>query len=162
MIARLGIGALVMASLVVVAGGCAAPPAARSSPGQVQVNINFSSQDQGGSYKKIERGSISGISQHVGFYYSINPDCSLNGLVRTQLKTPPAHGSVEFLNADGYTSFPSTSPAYSCNRRKSPGVAVMYTSDKDFAGTDNFAVQAIGPNGRYMETEYTVRVLAPK
>jgi hypothetical protein len=157
---RLGIGTVVVAALMVFSSGCAAP-SPKDNPQQVQISVNFSPQDQGGT-KKMQRGAIAGTPQHVGFYYSINPDCSLNGLVKIQVKTPPAHGSVVFNNADGYTNFAANSPAHDCNQKKSPGTEVMYTADKDYAGTDNFSVQAIGPSGRYMETEYTVRVLAPK
>src|ERR1700728_600173 len=77
-------------------------------------------------------------------------------------KSASTQGTVEFVNADGYPSFPSTSPGYDCNKKKNPGVEVIYTSEKDFVGTDRFTVQGIGPKGKYMETDYTVRVLAPK
>jgi len=123
--------------------------------------MNFNVQDQAKSQKNVERGAISGIAQHVGFYYSVNPDCTSSGLVKTQLKSPPTHGTVEFIDADGFTSFPASSPSYECNKRKSPGVEIKYTSEKDFVGTDQFVVQGIGPYGKYLETAYTVRVLAP-
>jgi hypothetical protein len=160
MFPSLGKATLILGFMATISG-CAAPPP-RTNTSVVQVKFDFSPQDQGASYKKIERGAIAGSPQHVGFYYSINPDCTLNGLVKMQVKDPPAHGAVAFDNADGYTNFPSSSSASECNKKKSPGIEVMYTADKDFAGTDKFAVQAIGPNGKYMETEYTVKVLAPK
>jgi hypothetical protein len=157
----LKIASTAVTTLMALVTGCAAPPPSNNSPGQVQVNFNFNPQDQPGSHKNLERGAISGVPQHVGFYYSVNPDCSSDGLVQTQLKTPPTHGSVAFAKADGYTSFPSTSPGHECNSRKSPGVEVIYTSAKDFVGSDQFTVQGIGPKGKYMETDYTVNVLAP-
>jgi hypothetical protein len=149
--------------LMALVSGCASsPPPPKNPPSQVQVNFNFNPQDQtASSTKHIARGAISGMPQHVGFYYSVNPDCSSDGLVQTQLKSPPTHGSVAFAKADGYTSFPSSSPSHECNSKKSPGVEVVYTSAKDFVGTDQFTVQGIGPHGKYMETDYTVRVLAP-
>ena len=152
---------IALTALIALVSGCVAPPPAKNSPAQVQVNFNFTPQGQPGSHKNIERGAISGVPQHVGFYYSVNPDCSSDGLVQTQLKTPPTHGSVAFAKADGYTNFPPSSPGHECNSRKSPGVEVLYTSAKDFVGTDQFTVQGIGPKGRYMETDYTVNVLAP-
>jgi len=156
-------GSIAMIFLFAVVAGCASsPPPAKNPPAQVQINVNFTPQDQAVSHKNIERGAISGKPQHVGFYYSVNPDCSSEGLVNTQLKSPPTHGAVVFVNADGYTNFSSTSPGYDCNKKKSPGVEVIYTSEKDFIGTDQFTVQGIGPKGKYMETDYTVRVLAPK
>jgi hypothetical protein len=155
------IASTAVTTLIALVTGCAVPPASNSPQAPVQVNFNFTPQDQPGSHKSVERGAISGVPQHVGFYYSVNPDCSSGGLVQTQLKTPPLHGSVAFAKADGYTSFPPTSPGHECNSKKSPGVEVIYTSIKDFVGTDQFTVQGIGPKGKYMETDYTVNVLAP-
>lgn len=84
--------------------------AAKDSPTQVQVSFNLTPQGQLDFHKHVERGAISNAPQHVGFYYSVNPDCSSDGLVQTQLKIPPAHGSVIFVKSDGYTNFPSASP----------------------------------------------------
>jgi hypothetical protein len=157
----LKIASTAVTTLIALVSGCAVPPPASTPAAPVQVNFNFTPQGQSGSHKNVERGAISGVPQHVGFYYSVNPDCSSDGLVQTQLKNPPTHGSVAFAKADGYTSFPATSPGHECNSKKSPGVEVIYTSAKDFVGTDQFTVQGIGPKGKYMETDYTVNVLAP-
>jgi hypothetical protein len=155
---RLKIGNTAVAILALFTA-CASPPP--PPPSKVEVSFNFPPQGQPGSQKSIQRGAMSGVPQHVGFFYAVNPDCSSDGLVRTQLKNPPTHGSVAFVESDGYTNFPSTSPSYQCNTKKSPGIEVVYTSAKDFVGTDQFTVQGIGPKGRYMETDYTVKVLAP-
>lgn len=158
----LKIGSTAMTTLIALLSGCAtSSPPSKNPSTQVQVNINFTPQGQPGSPKSIVRGAISSMPQHVGFYYSVNPDCSSNGLVQTQLKSAPTHGSVAFVKADGYTNFPSTSPGHECNSKKSPGVEVVYTSTKDFVGTDQFTVLGIGPKGKYMETDYTVKVIAP-
>jgi hypothetical protein len=159
----LKISSFALATLIALISGCAtSTPPSKNPSAQVQVSFNFTPQDQPGSPKNLVRGAISGIPQHVGFYYSVNPDCSSGGLVQTQLKSPPTHGSVAFIEADGYTNFPSTSSGHECNSKKSPGVEVVYTSTKDFVGTDQFTVQGIGPKGKYMETDYTVKVIAPK
>ena len=158
---NLQIGSTAVTAVIALIAGCASSPAPSKNPStEVQVNFNFPARGDA-SHKSLERGAISGVPQHVGFYYSVNPDCTSSGLVQTQLKTPPAHGSVAFVQADGYTNFSSTDPGYACNSRKSPGVEVMYTSAQDFVGTDRFTVQGIGPKGRFMETDYTVKVLAP-
>jgi hypothetical protein len=159
----LKISSLAVMTLSAIVVGCGTSPATPKAPAaQLQVNVNFAAQDQPISpRKKILRGAISGMPQHVGFFYSVNPDCSSGGLVKTQLKSPPTHGSVAFGNADGYTNFPSTSADYACNSKKSPGIEVVYTSTKDFVGADQFTVVGIGPKGKYMETDYTVNVVAP-
>jgi hypothetical protein len=152
---------LLLATVTALVSGCAAPPPpSRNLPEQVQVNFNFTPPDQAAA-RQVSRGAISGVSQHVGFYYSVNPDCSSDGLVQLQLKGPPSHGSVVFAKANGYTSFPSSSPGHDCNSKKSPGVEVIYTSAKDFIGADRFTVQGVGPHGKYMETNYRVTVIAP-
>jgi hypothetical protein len=156
MILRFGI----IAAITFVSG-CAASPSPKNTPAQVQVNFNVIAQDQHRSPKSVARGAMSGVPQRVGFYYSVNPDCSSDGLVQTQVKSPPTHGSVTFVKADGYTTFPSTSASHDCNTKKSPGVAVMYTSAKDFVGTDQFTIQGIGPHGVYLESDYAVKVIAP-
>jgi hypothetical protein len=106
--------------------------AAKDSPAQVQVSFNLTPQGQLDFHKHVERGAISNVPQHVGFYYSVNPDCSSDGLVQTQLKIPPVHGSVIFVKSDGYTSFPSTSPGYECNKKKKPRRRRHVYFDKGF------------------------------
>ena len=155
-------GILALTAFAGLVSGCAASPPPKTPPEQVQINFNFNPQGQPSLRKSLSRGAISGVAQHVGFFYAVNPDCTSDGFVQTQVKTPPAHGAVAFVKADGYTNFPSSSPGHECNRIKSPGIEVVYTSAKDFVGTDQFAVQGIGPKGKYMETEYTVKVLAPR
>jgi hypothetical protein len=157
----LKLGILALTTFAGFVSGCAASPPPKNPPAQVQLNFNFTPQGQTSLPKSLARGAISGVAQHVGFYYAVNPDCTSDGFVQTQVKTAPAHGAVAFVKADGYTNFPSSSPGHECNRNKSPGIEVVYTSAKDFVGTDQFAVLGIGPKGRYMETEYTVKVIAP-
>jgi hypothetical protein len=163
---RIGYGGFRMKSvrgsgiaLVLLMAGCAASPP--QPPKEVQVNFNFTQATKPGGPKKIERGAISGVPQHVGFMYSVNPDCTSDGLVQTQLKSAPAHGAVAFVKADGYPSFPASSASHDCNTRKSPGIEIVYTSTDKFTGTDVFTVQGVGPHGVYLETEYTVTVIAP-
>ena len=155
------LGILALTTFAGFVSGCAASPPPKNPPAQVQLNFNFTPQGETSLPKSLARGAISGVAQHVGFYYAVNPDCTSDGFVQTQVKTAPAHGAVAFVKADGYTNFPSSSPGHECNRNKSPGIEVVYTSAKDFVGTDQFAVLGIGPKGRYMETEYTVKVIAP-
>jgi hypothetical protein len=154
-----GIAAAVSIALT---GGCVdSRPVPDTAPKQVQVTFNFASGGQPGVERNVQRGAVSGIPQHVGFYYSVNPDCTSSGLVRTTVKKSAQHGSVTFVNTDGYPSFPANSESHDCNKQKSPGVEVLYTSDKDFTGTDQTTVEGIGPKGKYMLTDYTVNVVAP-
>jgi hypothetical protein len=153
------------AALGALISGCATtpptPPAPPKVSTEVQVNINFDTQQSSGSHKSLERAAVSGVPQHVGFYYSVNPDCTSGGLVQTRMTTAPAHGSVAFVQKDGFSSFPAGSAAFACNTKKNPGIEVVYTAAPDFVGSDQFTVVGIGPKGKYMETHYTVKVLPP-
>ncbi len=153
----MGQGRWATGALFALLSACAASP----PPKEVQVNFNFTPTTKPGGPKKIERGAISGVPQRVGFMYSVNPDCTSDGLVQTQLKGAPSHGSVTFTKADGFPSFPSSSASHDCNTKKSPGIEVVYTPTPSFTGTDVFTVQGVGPHGVYLETEYTVTVIAP-
>jgi len=66
-------GSIALTTLIAMVSGCATP----------------APQDQPDSPKQITRGAVSGLPQHVGFYHSVNPDCSSGGLVQLQLKSPP-------------------------------------------------------------------------
>jgi hypothetical protein len=152
-------GSVPLTALLAILSACSTPPP-KNPPGQVRVSFEYTPQDDS-TPKHLTRGAVSGVPQRVGFYYSVNPDCTSDGLVQLQLKDPPKHGSVVFSNEDGYTNVPSTSPGHECNSKKSPGVRVVYTSETSFVGTDEFTVQGIGPHGKYMVSDYAVNVIAP-
>jgi hypothetical protein len=157
----LKLGRIAIIALIAPVSGClTVSPDIHSAP-PVQFNFNSNSVAQSDSMKDVRRGAVSGMPQHMGFFYAVNPDCTSSGLVHTSVKTAAQHGTVQFANMDGYSSFPRGSSSYECNKKKSPGVEVVYTADKDFSGTDQFIVIGIGPKGRYMETHYTVNVVSP-
>jgi hypothetical protein len=149
-------------SAVGLLAGClnVTPPPADAAPRTVQVNFNVAQTPSAAS--NFSRGAISGNPQRMGFFYSVNPDCTSDGLVRMDVKSPPKHGSVAFVNADDYTSFPASSDSHECNKKKSRGVQVVYTANSDFTGVDQFSVQGIGPRGKLLLADYTVTVVAPK
>src|ERR1700690_2413965 len=82
----LKLGILALTTFAGFVSGCAASPPPRT-PAQVQFNFNFTPQDQASLPKSLTRGAISGVAQHVGFFYAVNPDCTSDGFVQTQVKT---------------------------------------------------------------------------
>ena len=157
----LNLGGPAVIALLLPISGCVTVATDVHTPPPVQFNFNVNSSAQSDAPKQVQRGAVAGMQQYMGFFYAVNPDCTSGGLVHTSLKTAAQHGTVQFANADGYSSFPRASDSFECNKKKSPGVEVLYTSEKDFRGTDQFTVIGIGPKGRYMETHYTVTVVSP-
>ena len=154
------VGIAIIVLVAPVSGCLTVSPDIQSAP-PAQINFNINSVPQAAAVKDVQRGAVSGLPQHMGFFYAVNPDCTSGGLVHTSVKTAAQHGTVQFDNTDGYSSFPPGTPSYDCNKKKSPGVEVVYTADKAFSGIDQFTVIGIGPKGRYMETHYTVKVVSP-
>ncbi len=109
---------------------------------------------------RFERGAVSGVAQRMGFFYAVNADCTSSGLTRLNIAKPPAHGSVSFVVIEDYPTFPrSNAEYYACNKRRTPGVSVVYRSTDDFTGADDFSVEGVGPKGRFLRVEYFVTVL---
>lgn len=109
----------------------------------------------------MERGAVAGIAQRVDFLYSIGGDCSLVDLPQTIIKQAPSHGTLSFMQVYEYTNFEPNNVRLPCNRKKSPGIGVFYTSAQDFVGTDHFVVQGIFPGGALNTYEFSVTVFAP-
>jgi len=153
-VAGLGLSALLSGCITVL------PP--EPNPAAVQYIFNVPPPAQPGAAQNVERGAISGKLPHVGFFYSVNPDCTSNGPVTMMVKTPAPHGSVTFAKAVGYTNYPPYSDSHDCNKKKRvPGVEVLYPPNQDYSGPDQFTVQGVGPLGRLLETHYSVKVIAP-
>lgn len=109
---------------------------------------------------KFERGAVSGVPQRVGFFFAVNADCTSSGLTRLNVARPPQHGAVSFVIIEDFPTFaPTNREYYACNKRRTPGVSVVYRSADDFTGVDSFLVEGVGPKGRLMRVEYTVTVL---
>jgi hypothetical protein len=108
----------------------------------------------------IQRGAFSGMPQVVDHYIELSPDCTSLGLETVSITRAPSHGSVVIQNAEYYPSFAPNNQRYQCNKIKSPSLALQYTSDKTFVGTDRFTVHRIGHTGNLIVNEYVVKVEA--
>lgn len=83
----------------------------------------------------------------VGFYYSLNPDCSTVGEIDARVIKQPQNGSVEVVPGTGFTSFAENNERHACNMKASPGVRVTYVSNDGFVGNDAFEVEFLAGIG---------------
>ena len=107
----------------------------------------------------ISNTAFSGTALTVYYFYSLNPDCTSAGVPFVEVARASGHGSVIVQKGvNHYTEYPSTSQRYKCNVNKSASVAVTYTSDATFLGTDRFSVRCIYPSGNVSKKDFVVNV----
>ena len=96
------------------------------------------------------------------YYYQVNPDCTSGGMPVVTITQAASHGSVVIQNdVEHYSDFPSTNQRYECNKRKSPSVGLVYTSEKAFVGADRFSVKVVFPMGNASAEQFEVTVEQP-
>lgn len=94
----------------------------------------------------------------LGFYTSINPDCTQTDRTVVRIIAPPEHGTASFHNGDMYTSFPRENPRSACNDKRIPGALVKYKSEDGYIGGDTFRALIIYPDGTATEATYNIVV----
>jgi hypothetical protein len=99
-----------------------------------------------------------GIKRQIGFFASLNADCSTNGDIQSRLIKQPANGTVELDDGLGYPTYPQNNQRYACNSRMVMGVRVFYTSKDSFTGKDSFETEFFAPAGQDIIWKYSVTI----
>lgn len=91
--------------------------------------------------------------------YSINPDCTASGEIVVRIIEPPEHGRVAVRRARLFPYFREGNSRSVCNRRRVPGVEVVYVSARGYVGPDRVGLDVIFPDGaaRRGNIQFTVR-----
>jgi hypothetical protein len=101
---------------------------------------------------------LSGERNRVGFSYSLNPDCTSAGEIRSRLVEPPKNGIVEIVKEKGFSSYPKDSQMYNCNEKPSDIDAYYYKSRDGFKGKDRFVSEVFFPSGSYRRRVFNIDV----
>ena len=99
-----------------------------------------------------------GVKRQLGFFTSLNPDCSTTGDVQSRLVKQPANGLVELEDGYGYPNYEITNQRYGCNRQLLMGVRVFYTSKDGYLGKDTFETEFFTPTGADVVWMYSVTI----
>ena len=99
-----------------------------------------------------------GVKRQLGFFTSLNADCSTTGDVQSRLVKQPANGAVELEDGYGYPNYEITNQRYGCNRGIVMGVRVFYTSQEGYLGQDGFETEFFTPTGAEVVWKYSVTV----
>jgi hypothetical protein len=111
--------------------------------------------------KAFHKTTFSGTSLSVWYFYAVQMDCTSAGLPTVWVTSAAAHGSVEIQNVDHFTEYPATNQRFQCNKKKSPSVEVIYTSDKNFVGTDKVTLKCVFPAGNVTIRKFQITVESP-
>jgi caspase domain-containing protein len=109
--------------------------------------------------KDFTRVVASGKTQLIGFFNSLNPDCTVMGDTEIRITKQPAHGSVETKPATNFPSYPKEHVRAKCNEHRVGGTQVNYKSAEKYVGSDAVEMLALFPSGFAWEVHYDISVL---
>jgi hypothetical protein len=107
---------------------------------------------------ELNRMIASGTKQQIGFFSSLNPDCSASGDVTIRVTKQPEHGTVDVITAMSFPGYPKDSDRYKCNQHRVKGMQINYKSAEKYVGDDAFDLLVLFPSGNAWEARYDVSV----
>lgn len=89
---------------------------------------------------------------------SVNPDCSASGVVTMRIMEAPEHGRITIRRARLFPTYPESNPRHHCNQRRVESVQAVYTSHRDYTGSDHMAIEIFFPAGQHERHSFGVSV----
>ena len=108
--------------------------------------------------KQFTRVVASGTKQQIGFYTSLNPDCTTRGNIDIRVTKQPEHGSTDTTTAINFPSYPKEHVRFKCNEHKVEGMQVNYKSTEKYVGSDELELLVLFPGGFAWEVRYNIDV----
>jgi hypothetical protein len=106
------------------------------------LSLAWASQDVFAQQPSTANISVpTGKKRLVGFFTSLNPDCSTAGEIDARVIRQPENGTVEVETGTGFANYADNNQRHACNLKPSPGMRVTYTSKESFIGSDTFEVE---------------------
>jgi hypothetical protein len=117
-------------------------------------------QPENGVMKKetLKRIVASGISNQLGFFVTLNPDCSSRGDIVARIVNKPQHGSAEASAITGYLRASQHKVHPNCTKNKVKGVALNYKAESKYVGDDALDVIMFYPDGWTWEVHLDLSV----
>jgi hypothetical protein len=113
---------------------------------------------EGQRNETITRIVASGGKQRIGFYTSLNPDCTISGNVNVRVTKQPEHGTVETAVTTEYAHYPKENIRSKCNQHRVKGVLVNYKAAEKYTGSDELDLLVLFPHGTAWEIHYNINV----
>jgi hypothetical protein len=113
---------------------------------------------EGQDSETLTRVIASGAKQRIGFYASLNPDCTATGDINVRVTKQPEHGTVETIATTDYIHYPKENIRSKCNQHKVKGTLVNYKAAEKYTGNDEFDLLVLYPRGVASELHYNISV----
>jgi hypothetical protein len=113
---------------------------------------------EGQESQAFTRVIASGGKQRIGFYVSLNPDCTANGDVTVRVTKQPEHGTLETVARTDYAHYPKENIRSKCNQHKVKGTLVNYKAAEKYTGNDEFDLLILFPGGYAWEHHFDMSV----
>ena len=97
----------------------------------------------GGVPQTLAKTVTTGVTATINFVISLKPDCSVNDIPVVRIDKQPEQGIVKLVRREDYARLSQNSFPAACANKKVPGIAVDYTSNKDYAGTDFIGFETV-------------------
>ena len=108
--------------------------------------------------EKYTKVALSGTKQRIGFFYFLNPDCSVKDGVTIRVTKQPEHGTVDTASATDYAYYRKENVRSKCNQHKVRGTEVKYKSAEKYVGDDEAELTVIFGDGFAWEVHYDIKV----
>jgi hypothetical protein len=108
--------------------------------------------------KQYSRFVPPGVKRKIGFFHSLNPDCTSTGDILARVVKAPQHGTVETPSASDFATYPKDNIRFKCNEHKVRGIQVIYKSDDKYVGDDEFEVLLLFASGNAWNLHYKIGV----
>jgi hypothetical protein len=113
---------------------------------------------EGLSRETFDRIIISGTKTQIGFFHSLNPDCTLTGETIVRVTKEPEHGKIDIATINSFAHFKKDNIRFKCNEHKVKGPAVFYKSEDKYVGDDAVDFLVIFPKGFAWDLHVNLKV----
>jgi hypothetical protein len=113
---------------------------------------------EGQENQTFTRTIASGTKQRMGFYASVNPDCSATGDINVRVTKQPEHGTLETVATTDYAQWSKENIRSKCNQHKVKGTLVNYKAAEKYTGNDEFDLLILYPEGFARELHFDISV----
>lgn len=101
---------------------------------------------------------VAGRESTVFNQINLRPDCSVVGLSRIGIVTPPAHGLIAVVEENGMIKAPPGNPYYACSGHPFPATKLKYAAYPDYSGPDSVRIMVRSPDGAYRQYQLALTV----
>jgi hypothetical protein len=113
-------------------------------------------RQEGLEKKQFTRVVPSGTNQRIGFFSSLNPDCTTSGDVSIRITKEPEHGAVNITTTTNFPGYPKESLRYKCNQHRVKGMQINYKSAEKYIGDDALELLIFFPAGFAWEVHFDI------